>query len=175
VNDLTGNGQYKITISAYDSSGKRIAMTESSFSIENSFFNSDADYYEMVARLIYIATEAEMRNLKDCPVKERESLWNAFWKEHNQNPIAEVNETEEEYFIQIDYCIANFSRGDNGYKSDRARIYMKNGPPDFIESRPFDQYNNAYEIWNYYHLGMQFTFADYHGFGKFILYEEGKL
>jgi GWxTD domain-containing protein len=175
VNDLSGNGQYKITVSAYDINGQKIATTEDFFTIENSFFNSDIDYSEMVNRLLYIATESEMKKLRDCPAKERESLWNTFWKEHNQNPITETNETEEEYFARIDYCITNFSKGDNGYKSDRARIYMKYGPPDFIESRPFDQYNNAYEIWNYYHLGVQFTFVDYHGFGKFILYEEGKL
>ena len=52
---------------------------------------------------------------------------------------------------------------------------MKYGPPDLIESRPFERESNAYEIWSYYNISKQFTFVDYHGFGEFILYKEANL
>jgi len=170
-----GSGQYKITASGYDINNKKVFQTAEMFSIESSFLYSEGEYLEMVNRLIYIATESEMRNLKQTEPSRRESTWNVFWKQYDPTPTTEINEAEDEYFTRIDYCIKHFSKSDKGYKSDRAKVYMKYGLPDYIESRPFERYSNAYEIWYYYDIGKQFTFSDSHGFGELILYEERKL
>ncbi|MCX7785170.1 MAG: GWxTD domain-containing protein [candidate division WOR-3 bacterium] len=166
-----GEGKYRITIIVYDDKAKKILTAIDFFEIKNSFFNSTTEYLEMVDRLMYIATETEMRNLKMADVTSRESLWNDFWKKYDPNPITEINEAEEEYFSRIDYCIKKFSGGDRGYKSDRAKIYMKYGEPDYVEYAPFEKHRNAYEIWYYYRLGKQFVFLDQRGFGEFILTE----
>ncbi|MEO0091836.1 MAG: GWxTD domain-containing protein [candidate division WOR-3 bacterium] len=166
-----GDGKYRINIIGYDSNNKKILSIVDFFEIKNSFFYSSTEYLEMVDRLMYIATEAEMRNLKMAETTVRESLWNDFWKKYDPNPVTEINEAEEEYFSRIDYCIKKFSSGDKGYKSDRAKIYMKYGEPDYVEYAPFERHRNAYEIWYYYRLGKQFVFADRSGFGEFILTE----
>jgi GWxTD domain-containing protein len=170
-----GSGKYKVIIYGYDSVGKKKFETTETFVVEKAFFYSDPEYNEMVNRLIYIATESEINNLRQAPLNNRESLWNNFWKKHDPTPTTDVNEEEDEYFSRIEYCIEHFSNSDRGYKSERAKIYMKYGPPDLIESRPFERESNAYEIWSYYNISKQFTFVDYHGFGEFVLYKEATL
>lgn len=166
---------YKIIVVGYGLDNKKTFEIKDSFLIENHFFYSDTDYLEMVNRLIYIAQDNEIKTLKQVISSKRDSAWNAFWKQHDATPTTEINETKNEYFLGIDYCIKSFSKGDKGYKSERAKIYMKYGQPDFIESRPFERYSNAYEIWYYYNIGKQFTFIDAHGFGEFTLYEEKRI
>jgi len=175
LSNLSSSGQYKAIALAYDKTGEKIDETEDVFTVQSSFLYSDVDYFEMVNRLLYIATESEMKKLRNAPIKERESLWSDFWKGRDPTPTSQINETEDEYFSRIHYCIKNFSKGDNGYKSNRAKIYMKYGPPDFIESQPFERFSYANEIWNYYRIGKQYVFIDSHGFGQFILLEENKL
>jgi GWxTD domain-containing protein len=170
-----GSGTYRVIIRGYDSIGKKEFETADSFPVEDAFFYSNAEYSEMVNRLIYMATESEINKLRQAPLNNRESLWNDFWKKHDPTPTTDINEEEDEYFSRIEYCIEHFSNSDRGYKSDRAKIYMKYGPPDLIESRPFERESDAYEIWSYYNISKQFTFVDYHGFGEFILYKEANL
>lgn len=170
-----GPGQYQITIIGYDINNKTIFKINDTFFIKNSLFYSDNEYFEMVNRLIYIATNEELKKLIQVQPTKRESAWKAFFKQHDPIPTTDYNEGEQEYFLRIDYCIKNFSKGDKGYKSDRAKIYMRYGQPDFIELRPYEQFSNAYEIWYYYNIGKQFIFSDTHGFGEFILYKEKKI
>jgi GWxTD domain-containing protein len=170
-----GSGEYKIIICGYDNMDRQVFETEENFVIKNSFLSSDLEYLEMVNRLLYTATESEMKNLKQTTTTNRESTWHAFWEQHDPTPTTDINESEQEYFSRIDYCIEHFSKGDKSYQSERAKIYMKYGPPDFTDSRPFERHSNAYEIWYYYNIGKQFTFIDSHGFGEFILYEEKML
>ncbi len=173
VRNLTDDeeGRFRLTFNGYDRNHKKILTTTDFFEIQNAFFYSTAQYLEMVERLMYLATETEMRNLKMADVAVRESVWNAFWKRYDPNPITEINEAEKEYFARIDYCIKKFSSGDKGYKSDRAKIYMKYGEPDYIEFGTFERHRNPYEIWYYYRLGKQFVFVDRSGFGEFVLTE----
>lgn len=170
-----GSGDYKVILRGYDSINKKEFAITDSFSVENAFFYSNPEYNEMINRLIYIATESEMNKLRLAPINNRESLWNAFWKKHDPTPTTDINEEKDEYLSRIEYCIEHFSNSDRGYKSDRAKIYMKYGPPDLIESQAFERESNAYEIWSYYDISKQFTFVDYHGFGEFILYKEANL
>jgi GWxTD domain-containing protein len=169
------SGEYKLSIAGYDNLNTKVFQSEDNFFIENSFLFSDIDYYEMVNRLMYIASDAEMKSLKQSSLNTRDSAWSSFWKKYDPNPATEINEAEQDYFSRIDYCIDNFSKGDKGYRSSRAVVYMKYGTPDFVESRPFERYSNAYEIWYYYNIGIQFTFIDEHGFGEYTFFEEKRI
>jgi GWxTD domain-containing protein len=120
--------------------------------------------------------------LERAYVEERDSLWNRFWKQHDPTPHTELNEMEEEYFGRIAYCEENFSHGDKGWRSDRAKVYVRYGSPDEIQRKPFelyaefpDPYGNrshiydSYVIWFYYRSNLQFVFADRFGLGEYIL------
>lgn len=167
-------GYYTVNVIGYGPDEK-IFNIQKRLKITSSFFDSEDEYQEAVSRLIYIATINEMQMLRQIEPSKRESTWQAFWHKYDPNPITEFNEAEDEYFKKIDYCIEHFSKSDKGYKSDRARIYMKYGAPDYIEQRPFERDRYEYETWYYYSLGKKFIFRDLHGFGELRLYQESNL
>lgn len=139
------------------------------FRIEIPFFYDDSLWTLKVDQLLYIATYEEIKKLKKTQRAERKEAWKAFWEPKDPNASTEINEDEEEYFKRIAYCEEHFRRGDRGYRSDRARIYVTCGPPDQIESRPFDIDRPAEEIWYYYQNNRTFVFVDRFGSGEFVL------
>jgi len=162
------NGKYSLIIDGYEGR-KRVFSTELNFFINNPFYLSDKEYFKKVNQLIYIASPKEMERLKTTPRENRKEAWDAFWKLKDSVPETERNETKEEYFRKIEYCESHFSGGDLGYRSDRARVYMKYGEPDEIENYPFEPGRNAYQIWYYYRWGKKFVFEDKSGVGRYIL------
>lgn len=162
------DGDYSLIIDGYKR-GKRIISKSYDFRIRNPFYLSDREYFKKLNQLIYIADSKEIKRLKNAPKENRKAAWDAFWELRDSIPETEGNETMEEYFKKIDYCESHFSGGDLGYRSDRARVYMKYGEPDEIESHPFEPGRNAYEIWFYYLWGKRFVFEDKTGVGRYTL------
>jgi GWxTD domain-containing protein len=162
--DLT-SGTYNLQV-IYNPTGdaKNVEIT-----IASPFYLSTKDYLEKVDELRYIATEPEMKRLRQAAPNDRLKAWEEFWQKKDPTPTTEENEAMVDYFKRIDYCNEHFSKGDRGYKSDRARIYMKYGPPDQIETNPFERSTQPYEIWYYYSPNQQFTFVDLYGFGEYTL------
>jgi GWxTD domain-containing protein len=137
--------------------------------ISKPFFLDEFTWSLKVEQLQYIATPSERNQLKNAPVEQRDSLWYDFWKEYDPTPNTPYNEKEVEYFERIQYCEEHFSHGDRGWRSDRARIYVKHGPPDEILSRTLTMNAKPYEVWYYYSLNLQYIFIDRYGFGQYIL------
>ncbi len=139
------------------------------FRFEVPFYFDDDAWRERVEEMLWVADPSRMAELRGLPADKREAAWQEFWKELDPTPTTEVNERELMYFERIEYCSEQFGHGDRGYKSDRARVYVKLGPPAQIDSRPFEIDSHAYEVWAYYSLGLEFVFVDRSGFGEFIL------
>ena len=158
-----GAGDYMLAVAA----GNGSATT--GFKIEVPFFFDEKAYARRVDQLLYVARIDEMRRLKAVPRAERESTWHAFWKSRDLTPTTGRNEGEEDYFERIDYADSHFSRGDRGYKSDRAHVYVLYGPPDQIDASPFEIDTPAAETWYYYQLNKQFYFVDRFGAGEYLL------
>lgn len=137
--------------------------------ISRPFYLDNATWSLKIAQLEYIATSSERKTLEHANVEERDSLWWDFWKQYDPTPNTAQNEKEIEYFTRIQYCEENFSHGDAGWQSDRARIYVIYGPPDEIQSRPYELSSIPYLIWYYYGINRKFIFVDRYGFGRYIL------
>ncbi|MCL6465368.1 MAG: GWxTD domain-containing protein [candidate division WOR-3 bacterium] len=148
--------------------------TKTDFAVNLPFYYDDSLWAVKVDQLLYIASYEEMRQLKKTPRGQRLKAWQEFWQDKDPNPSTAVNEKEEEYFERIAYCEKNFSRGDKGYRSDRAKIYVLYGPPDQIESQPFNIDRPAQEIWYYYERNLTFVFVDRFGSGEFVLQTPGR-
>jgi GWxTD domain-containing protein len=147
----------------------RFGLKAVEMTITNPFYLSTKEYLAKVDELCYIASEEEMRQLRNAKPSERQKLWQEFWQKKDPTPTTEENEAMDDYFNRIEYCKKHFSKGDKGYKSDRAKVYMKFGPPDQIESNPFERQSQPYEIWYYYNQNRRFVFVDSFGFGEYIL------
>jgi len=161
-------GNHELNFEIFSES-KRIDEVVMPFNISRPFFLDDSTWLARVNQLEYIATSSEMNKLKNTELPERDSLWLDFWKQHDPTPNTEHNEKEMEYFSRIEYCEERFTHGDKGWRSDRARIYVKYGPPDEIHSRPYELESQPSQIWYYYKSNQKFIFADRHGFGEYIL------
>lgn len=161
-------GRYELKF-AVTEKHKKLDMLLVPVEIDRPFYLDEKTWQLKVEQLEYIATPNELNKLKKSPVELRDSLWNAFWKQYDPTPNTEYNEKEVEYFERIDYAEQHFSFGDKGWRSDRGRIYVKFGPPDEIQSRPYELSTKPYEIWLYYRLNLRFIFYDRHGFGEYIL------
>lgn len=144
------------------------------FYVDIPFYYDDSLWSVKVDQLLYIASYEEMRKMKKTSRSERLEAWKGFWQDKDPNPSTDVNEKEVEYFERIAYCEEHFARGDKGYRSDRARVYLQYGPPDQVESRPFDIDQPAQEIWYYYEQNLTFVFVDRFGSGQFVLVTPGR-
>jgi GWxTD domain-containing protein len=163
------DGEYQLQLDVKGRNPKAAATRKAVFEVGNSFFRSDRGYKEKVNQLVYIATDAETQKLLKAKPGERESLWNAFWAGKDRTPTTPQNETEEEYFARIQYSIDHFGHGDKGWRSDRARVYVRLGAADNIDASPFESPGNAHEVWYYYGQNLTLTFEDVNGFGEYKL------
>lgn len=105
------------------------------------------------------------------PYEERLAYFKRFWKRMDPNPETEKNELLDEYFRRVNYANEHFSTISNeGWTTDRGRIFIKFGEPDDIERHPFELQTYPYVIWRYYTLRKVFVFVDRTGFGDYYLH-----
>lgn len=168
-----GGGSYELGVWAQK--GRERLTARAGFRVDVPFYLTDDAWREKVERLVHIASPSEMARLRAVPRAEREQAWQDFWKPKDQTPTTERNEREEEYFERIAYAEEHFGRGDRGYRSDRARVYVRYGQPDQVESRPFELDSPAYETWHYFRLNRRFVFVDRFGAGEMRLQNPGVL
>jgi GWxTD domain-containing protein len=103
-----------------------------------------------------------------------------FWSKRDPTPNTPRNETREQFYAGITYANRTFREGgrgtEEGWRTDRGRIYAKNGPPDEIFRRQQQGYAPPYEIWRYSRgKGRYYIFADRTGVGGFKLMSSNDL
>lgn len=141
-----------------------------SFRVWKPFFESDR-YIERVKQTVYISSAEEEKRLLNAKVAERESLWTEFWESKDPTPEDGVNEFMIEYYERIDFANRNFSRGSlfEGWRTDRGKVYIILGPPDYIVDEPFNASGDAYQIWYYYDRGYNLIFVQRYITGDYDL------
>jgi GWxTD domain-containing protein len=139
------------------------------FVVYRPFFMNKEKYLERIESMRYIASDAELKKLKSASPEEREKTYHAFWVGKDPVPSTERNEAEEEYFSRVEYSNRHFGGIQQGWKSDRGRIYIQYGRPDEVEKHPFEIDRYPYEVWYYYASGHRFVFVDQHNLGRYEL------
>src|SRR6185437_10769778 len=85
----------------------------------------------------YIITDEERSAFKRLQTdEEREQFIENFWLRRDPSADTVENEFKEEHYRRIAYANEHFASGIPGWKTDRGRIYIVNGPPDEIEAHP---------------------------------------
>lgn len=120
--------------------------------------------------LRHITRPEELDSLKTGSQSTRLTHLEEFWRAKDTTPQTEYNEVMVEYYRRVDYAMREFSsiRGDDGYKTDRGRIYILYGPPTRTE-RMLDPQAGYQEIWTYDKHGKKFVFIDQSKNGNYIL------
>jgi GWxTD domain-containing protein len=168
-----GGGVCSLEVAGFGAGRALHATVE--FRIEVPFFLDDAAYLRRVEQLTYVASPDELRHLRSVTRGEREQAWREFWRKKEQSPIKGRYVNEEQYFERIDYAQEHFGHAERGYLSDRGHVYVLYGPPDQVESRPFDIDSPAYEVWYYYQINKEFDFVDRFGAGEYVLQNREEL
>jgi GWxTD domain-containing protein len=81
---------------------------------------------------------------------EREEFIGQFWERRNPVPGAPDNQFKQEHYRRIAYANEHFTAPGGrtpGWRTDRGRFYITEGPPDEIDDHTHDA--EPYQIWKY--------------------------
>jgi GWxTD domain-containing protein len=123
--------------------------------------------------LIAKSSELTVYN-KSLSLSAKRAFLTQFWSRRDPTPGTPQNEARDEFYKAITYANTNFREGGRsslpGWKTDRGRVFARNGVPDEVLRR--NQQGNAppYEVWRYSkNKGRFYVFADRTGFGAMNL------
>jgi GWxTD domain-containing protein len=124
----------------------------------------------------HIAKESEMDELLSGGATRRAEAFARFWRERNRDTTTAFNEVMAEYYYRVDDALRRFStaRENDGYKTDRGRIYILYGPPQKSD-RSLQPDSAPTEIWTYERLHRRFIFIDTGKNGNYVLSQSENL
>lgn len=135
----------------------------------------EAELDQAQAPLLYIAESRELSawSEKLSPAAKRRFLTN-FWKQRDPTPGTARNERRESFYGAVAYANREFKEGGrnavSGWRSDRGRIYARNGAPQEVLRRQQEGRAPPYEVWRYASgRGDYYIFVDESGFGAYKL------
>lgn len=133
------------------------------------------------APLDYVGESRELSAWSnDLSVEAKRRFLSNFWKQRDPTPGTPRNERREAFYGAIEYANRAFREGGrnpvSGWRSDRGRIYARNGAPDEVLRRQQEGRAPPYEVWSYAKgKGYYYIFADRSGFGAYSLIHSNDL
>ncbi|GEM_PF-2317814 len=176
-------GYYRLQLQVTDTACAVLASAQANFKVERDMMEippeqralleeqmamerEGGEYYDKIEYLLNEKDLAFFQNLS--PAGKREFL-RRFWKRQGQNPDTKENEALREHVRRYQYADNRFRELNSpGSASDRGRIYIRNGPPNEIETKTMDQYSRDLVIWRYPD-GNVYMFYDERNVGSFKL------
>jgi GWxTD domain-containing protein len=139
--------------------------------------------------VVYIISENEKDVFKTLRTdEERNDFIKIFWKRRDPTPDTPFNEFREEHYRRISYANEHYFEGKVGWRTDRGRVYIMFGPPDFSETNPGGGRGFLFgpqaptaefpaEVWTYREIPglkerfgrVEFTFVNYYNAGSYQL------
>ena len=156
-------GERVLKVEAY-SGGKLVARREAKFKRLGNFYLDPVHFKAILSALefAYPGKVGELRKAVD-----RERAWKRFWRE-----IDPSGEAERVFLERYAYAWERWRRFD-GTLADMGKVYVKYGPPDWVERHPFELDVRPYEVWYYDRYGLSFIFVDRNGTGDYELVQPG--
>jgi len=128
---------------------------------------------EQFAMAKYIATSEEQtvwEGMRDAESKKK--FLTKFWNGRDSNPDTPGNEAYDNYMQRVATANEQFHTAYRpGWKTDRGRVFLLYGPPDYIERHNGDSDGKPYDTWRYDTIqsGVDFIFVDKGGFNEYQL------
>jgi len=135
-----------------------------------------SDHDLAIDALRHIAKDSEIEELLAGGATRRAAAFSRFWRARSKDTTTAYNEVMAEYYYRVDDALRRFSstRENDGYKTDRGRIYILYGPPQKSE-RSLQPNSAPSEIWTYDRLHRRFIFIDPGKNGNYILSQSENL
>ncbi len=157
--DLTefASGKYDVEVTVRDIvSGKEttrtgIAIVRARENTRFRFFPDINDEFLLIKTFLPVAEYKVWDELSDAA---RDNYLDTFWRANDPNPDTPENEFYEIVQDRVSYSNEHFSRFEDGWKTDRGRIYIRNGAPvesttDFTDPSQTRFASKEYLIWKY--------------------------
>jgi GWxTD domain-containing protein len=162
---------------------KDAARREAERVTDEGYFGEMSEQELELARepLEYIAEQRELSAWSsDLSVAAKRRFLTSFWTQRDPTPGTAKNERRESFYAAIAYANRQFKEGGrnavSGWRSDRGRIYARNGAPDEVFKRQQEGRAPRYEVWSYAKgKGSFYIFADRSGFGAYTLIHSNDL
>ncbi len=126
----------------------------------------------------YIATKTEVQIWSSLAGSEsKRKFLTKFWRDRDEDQSSPINEYFVEYKQRVLVCNEQFRTAYRaGWRSDRGRVYILYGPPDYVERKSSESDMKPHEIWRYDYIegGVEFIFVDRSGFNNFELVHSTK-
>ncbi|MDX9857033.1 MAG: GWxTD domain-containing protein [candidate division Zixibacteria bacterium] len=122
----------------------------------------------------YELTPDQRLTLESLSDSGKENYLRQYWRDRDETPATTANEARLELIRRFHYANDRFSTNemrDNGWLSDRGRIYIRYGEPSETVSRFAPVVGYPYLVWFYRNIreGLAFVFEDQHGYSDFEL------
>ena len=167
-------GKYELIITVRGKRNKKVDTIYKDFEI---MWTPQAlikhDYEMLVNQISLIASREDVEFLESkTTYDERVKAYNAFWESQDPTPGTYENEVKTEFYRRVSIANRNFSSlFDNGWRTDRGRIYIMYGEPDQMDDYPVVPDRNPYQEWYYYQNSkyLKFVFVDLNYDGDYKL------
>ncbi len=164
-------GRYSVSITALNSNTNEADTRESFFivketrHIRENVFSNLKDEIRLVS---YISNLRNSKNSKRLKMLSDEAKWNfldEYWRNSDLNRFTEENEFIELIKDRIAHSNKKFRSRVMGWKSDRGRIFIRNGEASSFDSGMTDPFETKhptqhYEIWKYDKGNLIYLFVD---------------
>jgi GWxTD domain-containing protein len=122
-------------------------------------------------KIKYIASKSEIQIWNNISGREpKEKYLTNFWAKRDQSPETPENEDMRIYYKHLSECkLYSCAFYQEGWESDRGKIFLTYGKPDNIERHYSELEHRPYEIWTYLNNNWQFIFVDRSQTGTFPL------
>ncbi len=172
--DSLAPGEYELELRLRGRRHKKLDERLTGFSIA---WTLDAmlrsDYGSTLNLIGLIAEPNEISKLDKLKTyEERFDGITEFWLRRDPTPGTSTNEVRQEFFRRVRLANRSFTfMRQQGWRTDRGRIYIKHGEPDEIDDYPFAPNSHPYQEWHYYRSGRyrKFTFVDENEDGDYRL------
>ena len=193
--DAFASGVYYAEIKIFnnqgtDSSSKKIKffLINNNIEITDKIIYTEDEMFEMSEFATYtekkandefekfsiVASNLEKKSwerLSDLKAKQR--FLYRFWYIRNSEQKSTFNKELQTFRERLKYVTTYYSFGgkQNGWQTDRGKIYIKFGEPDQIDRNSATPSKRAYDVWYYTGIegGGEFYFIDMHGMGIYNL------
>ncbi len=118
--------------------------------------------------MAYVINKQDERRVRDMEADGKRRFLLEFWNTHAPDDPEAANR----YFARVSEANDRYSfLNQLGWKTDRGRILIQHGEPDFVDRRYAEAQVSDHEIWHYDRIegGVLFVFFDRSGFGDLDL------
>jgi GWxTD domain-containing protein len=132
-----------------------VARKEAAKTTDAGYFEtlSEAELDAAEAPLTLIAKSGELSPYKGLSVRAKRRFLSEFWAKLDPTPGPEANEARQKFYEGIAFAQKNYGeKGQNprpGWKTDRGRVYVRNGTPEEVLQRPQAGRSPPYEVWHF--------------------------